>query len=274
VAKRRRTKKCPVCKLEIKADRLDSHIRSAHPDQDAAPKEKVRRRRVIPAFFWPALAVIAVVVVASAGIYYINQTSPEQEEINNHNPPVNETIYPTKYARMETTSGAITLELYGNETPNTVANFLSIANMGWYAGTIFHRVARGFVIQGGGFTQEGFPTGNLKPVPFGPLNLEISSKVKNWRGYIAMARTTDPNSATTQFFINLADNSVLLGPKTDSEGYAAFGKVIGGMDIVDGIAANTLTMTPQGSNEQSQPLTTEINKLVINGVIGMDTPSG
>jgi len=276
VAKKRNTKKCPVCKQDIKADRLDSHVRSVHGDQDPAPKKKGQAgRKAIPAFFWPALAIIAVVVVASVGIYYVNQPAPEEEEPADGNPPANNKIYPTKFARMDTSSGIITLELYGNETPDTVQNFINIANMGWYGGTIFHRVAKSFVIQGGGFTPEGFQTGTLKPVPFGPIKLEISQKVKNWRGYIAMARTSDPDSATTQFYINLIDNSANLGPGGYStDGYAAFGKVIGGMEVVDDIAANTLTMTPQGSSEQSTPLESQLTKLVINSVLIMETAGG
>jgi peptidyl-prolyl cis-trans isomerase A (cyclophilin A) len=214
-----------------------------------------------------------VVVVASVGIYYVNQASPEENgsNIDNNTPS---TLYATKYARIETSSGVFTVELYGNETPTTVQNFVNTANSGWYSGTIFHRVAKGFVIQGGGFTQEGFQQGNLKGVLFAPIKLEISQKVKNWPGTIAMARTTDPDSATTQFFINLADNSKSLGPGgVSTEGYAAFGKVISGMDVVDGIASNTLTQD-NGGGEMSSPLVSELPKLIINSVTIMDSSSG
>jgi cyclophilin family peptidyl-prolyl cis-trans isomerase len=275
VAKRRKTRRCPVCKLEIKADRLESHQKTAHPEQAPASKEKGRAwPKAIPAFFWPALAVIVVVVVASVGIYYINRPSPEEEGTSVDNTTPSETVYPTKYARIDTTSGMITLELYGNETPKTVENFKNIVNMGWYSGTIFHRVAKGFVIQGGGYSQDGFQQGNLKAVPFSPIKLEISQNVKNWRGYIAMARTGDPDSATTQFYINLADNSVKLGPGgVSTDGYAAFGKVISGMDVVDGIASNTLTQD-NGGGEQSVPIESQLFKLVINSVTTMDSASG
>jgi cyclophilin family peptidyl-prolyl cis-trans isomerase len=276
VAKRRKTRKCPVCKQEIKADRLESHLRTAHPAEAPLPKEKGRSgRKALPAILWPALAVIVVVVVASVGIYYIDKPSSEEEGTNIDNTTPSNSVYATKYARFTTASGVFTVELYGNETPNTVANFINIANMGWYSQTIFHRIAKSFVIQGGGFTQDGFQTNSLKVVPLSPIKLEINKNVKNWRSYIAMARTTDPDSATTQFFINLVDNSANLGPGGYStEGYAAFGKVISGMDVVDGIAANTLTQTPAGSQEQSSPLESQLPQLVINSVSILDTASG
>jgi peptidyl-prolyl cis-trans isomerase A (cyclophilin A) len=275
VAKRRRTRRCPTCKLEIKADRLESHMKTAHGDKDPVPVKKIRaNRRAVPPILWPAIAVIAVVVVASVGIYYLNRPSPEEPgtDIDNNFPPT-DGIFPTKYARIDTASGAITLELYGNETPKTVENFVNVANMGWYGGTIFHRVMKGFMIQGGGYTQEGFQQGqgNLKPTILQPIKLEISEKVKNWRGYIAMARTNDPNSATTQFFINLVDNSKNLGPGgVSTEGYAAFGKVIGGMDVVDSIASTIRVSGPPGG-EQSQPINDDIPKVVINSVTTMDS---
>jgi len=270
VAKRRRTRRCPVCKLEIKADRLESHMRSAHPDQTPKPAKKtMSARSALPGFIWPAVAVALVVVVAAVGIYYINRPSAEDEGTETNNNPA-DTIHPTKYARIDTTDGSITLELYGNETPKTVQNFIDIANTGWYGGTIFHRVYKGFMIQGGGYTQEGFKQGTTKGVPLPPISLEISPDVKNWRGYIAMARTDDPNSATTQFFINLVDNSANLGPGgVSTEGYAAFGKVIAGMNVVDDIATKT-PVKDNGYGEQSAP--TDFSRLVINGISTMDSP--
>jgi cyclophilin family peptidyl-prolyl cis-trans isomerase len=218
---------------------------------------------------WPAIAMAAIIIVAAVGIYYINRPPPENEGTGSGNNNTSDTIFPTKYARIDTTSGSITLALYGNETPKTVQNFIDVANQGWYGGTIFHRVMKTFMIQGGGFTLDGFQLGNQKGVPFPPISLETSPKVKNWRGYIAMARTNDPNSATTQFFINTVDNSANLGPGgVSAEGYAAFGKVIAGMDVVDAIA-NT-PVKASGTGEPSEP--TDFTKLMINGVSIMDSP--
>jgi cyclophilin family peptidyl-prolyl cis-trans isomerase len=276
VAKRRKTKKCPVCKVEIKADRIDSHMKTAHPG-NAAPEgiKGPSRPRKIPAVFWPALAVIAVVVVASVGIYYLNQPSPEEDGTDIVNPPPSSQAYPTNYARISTGSGDITVELYGNETPQTVQNFMKVANQSWYSGTIFHRVLKGFMIQGGGFTwDEASRQTQQKPTPYPPIKLEISPKINNWRGTIAMARTNVADSATTQFYINLVDNSQNLGPGGVSpEGYAAFGKVIRGMDVVDRIASDT-PVTGPADGEKSQPVNPQDPTLMINAITIMATAAG
>ncbi len=133
---------------------------------------------------------------------------------------------------METSLGAITIELFPSKAPATVKNFLSYADKGFYQGTIFHRVIPGFMIQGGGYTAalEEKTTGV-------PIRNEAGNGLKNNRGTIAMARTAYPDSATAQFFINVADNAGINWPQPDGYGYAVFGRVIAGMDVVDRIAA-------------------------------------
>lgn len=129
---------------------------------------------------------------------------------------------------MSTSMGDIKIELYDKEAPETVKNFLSYVNDKFYDGTIFHRVIPGFMIQGGGFTatMEQKPT---KP----PIKNEAGNGLKNTTGTIAMARTSVPDSATSQFFINVKDNDFLNRDKAqDGVGYAVFGKVIEGMDVV------------------------------------------
>lgn len=128
---------------------------------------------------------------------------------------------------MKTSVGTIELELYPDRAPATVANFLAYVRSGQYAGTIFHRVIDGFMIQGGGFD----PAMAQKPVGK-PIQNEAKNGLKNEAGSIAMARTGDPHSATAQFFINLVDNTALDYPSRDGWGYAVFGKVIAGMDVV------------------------------------------
>jgi cyclophilin family peptidyl-prolyl cis-trans isomerase len=130
-----------------------------------------------------------------------------------------------------TSLGTFTVELYADRAPITTANFLTYVREGFYDGTIFHRVLPGFVIQGGGFT----PAMSQKPTHAGIKN-EADNGVKNTRGTLSMARTADVNSATSQFFVNLSDN-VLLDHGTRDFGYAVFGEVIEGMDVVDTIAA-------------------------------------
>jgi peptidyl-prolyl cis-trans isomerase A (cyclophilin A) len=132
---------------------------------------------------------------------------------------------------METSLGKITIELFPQEAPETVKNFLSYVSDGFYEGTIFHRVIQGFMIQGGGFSAE------MKQKSTGkPIKNEAGNGLKNDRGTMAMARTADPDSATAQFFINLVNNERLNRPLPDGHGYAVFGKVVEGMDVADRIA--------------------------------------
>lgn len=129
-----------------------------------------------------------------------------------------------------TTMGDITIELMSEEAPITAKNFLDYVDAGFFDGTIFHRVIPGFVIQGGGFTADM----NQKQTN-APIKNEADNGVKNLRGTLSMARTSDINSATSQFFINLKDND-FLDHGTRDFGYAVFGKVVEGMDVVDKIA--------------------------------------
>ena len=133
---------------------------------------------------------------------------------------------------LETSMGDIKVELFQKEAPLSVKNFLDYANSGFYNGTVFHRVINGFMIQGGGFTPDMTPK---KTNP--PIKNEAANGLKNDRGTIAMARTMVADSATAQFFINVVNNNGLNRPSPDGHGYAVFGKVIDGMDVVDKIKA-------------------------------------
>jgi len=132
---------------------------------------------------------------------------------------------------LDTSLGRITVELYADEAPVTVENFLAYVDEGFFDGTIFHRVISGFVLQGGGLTEtmEEKPT---RP----PIRNEADNGLCNERGTLSMARTNEIHSATSQFFINLTDNA-FLDQSDDNFGYAVFGKVTDGMDVVDKIAA-------------------------------------
>jgi cyclophilin family peptidyl-prolyl cis-trans isomerase len=132
---------------------------------------------------------------------------------------------------LETSLGSITVELDAKNAPKSAENFLTYARDGFYNGTVFHRVIPGFMIQGGGFDASM----NQKPTR-APIENEAKNGLKNRRGTLAMARTNDPHSATAQFFINHADNLPLDYPSRDGWGYAVFGKVTAGMDVVDKIA--------------------------------------
>src|SRR5574337_956238 len=134
--------------------------------------------------------------------------------------------------RLATSMGDIVLQLDAAKAPKTVANFLSYVQDKHYDGTIFHRVIDGFMIQGGGFTADMVQKPTKAPIP-----LEASNGLKNDKYTIAMARTADPNSATAQFFINVKDNAMLNAPSPDGHGYAVFGKVVSGTEVVDKIKA-------------------------------------
>ncbi|MDP3810495.1 MAG: peptidylprolyl isomerase [Hydrogenophaga sp.] len=134
--------------------------------------------------------------------------------------------------KLTTSMGDIVLELYPDKAPKTVENFLQYVKDKHYDGTVFHRVIDGFMIQGGGFGADMQQKATRAAVA-----LEVSGGLKNNRGTIAMARTSNPNSATAQFFINLVDNANLNPPLPDGHGYAVFGKVVAGMDVVDKVRA-------------------------------------
>ena len=133
-------------------------------------------------------------------------------------------------ATMNTNMGTIKIELFPDKAPVTVKNFISYVNDSFYDGTIFHRVINNFMIQGGGF----LPDGTQKKTK-APITLESNNNLSNTVGTIAMARTNEPNSATSQFFINVKDNDFLNYKNDQNPGYAVFGKVVSGMDVVNAI---------------------------------------
>ena len=132
--------------------------------------------------------------------------------------------------KIQTNLGTITLELFDDKAPETVKNFLAYVEAGHYTGTIFHRVIDGFMVQGGGH----LPDLSQKPAENQVKN-EANNGLKNERGTVAMARTSDPHSASAQFFINVADNEFLNHKSETSQGwgYCVFGKVVDGMDVVE-----------------------------------------
>ena len=138
----------------------------------------------------------------------------------------------TKTVQMETSAGTIVIELDDAAAPLSAANFLAYAAKGHFDGTVFHRVIKGFMLQGGGFE----PGMKQKPTQE-PIKNEANNGLKNKRYTLAMARTSDPHSATAQFFINTVDNGFLdhTAPSAQGWGYAVFGRVVKGMDVVDAI---------------------------------------
>lgn len=187
-------------------------------EEPTAPEKKKSSKKTI--IFIIAIILLILII---GGFAYYKMTGNTIK--SNKNPQV----------LIKTSAGDITLELYPDKAPITVQNFLSYVNDGTYENTVFHRVIKGFMIQGGGFTTAG----QEKPTK-SPIKLESNNGLKNEAGTIAMARTNVPDSATNQFFINTVNND-FLNYATGNPGYAVFGKVISGMDVVSKIEASKTT---------------------------------
>jgi peptidyl-prolyl cis-trans isomerase A (cyclophilin A)/peptidyl-prolyl cis-trans isomerase B (cyclophilin B) len=159
---------------------------------------------------------------------------------------------PNPVVVIETSMGDITVELYPDKAPKSVENFLGYVKSGFYGGTVFHRVIKGFMIQGGGLTAD-----LQRKETRSPIVNEATNGLKNTRGTISMARTNDINSATSQFFINTVDNRMLdnRGQTPDAYGYAVFGKVIAGLDVVDKIEGVKTGRSGPYSDVPATPIT-------------------
>ena len=171
---------------------------------------------------------------------------------------------PKPRVRLETSYGPVVLELEPELAPATVANFLRYVKEGFYSGTIFHRVIPGFMIQGGGLKEDLIEKPTHAPIP-NEAPATFAAGLKNLRGTVAMARTDDPNSATSQFFISTADNASLdhRSPSAEGMGYCVFGRVVEGMDVVDGIA-NT------DADYNDKPKTAQVMKSVTEETFGVE----
>jgi len=162
--------------------------------------------------------------------------------------------------KLQTTEGDIRIELNAEKAPKTVANFLQYVKAGHYNGVVFHRVIDGFMIQTGGYDAKLNQRPTKPPIP-----LESHNGLSNVLGSVAMARTSDPNSATSQFFINVADNARLDGdPEDKASGYAVFGQVVEGMDVVDKIRA--VEVAPRSVHQHFPVKPVFINKALIEPV--------
>ena len=197
---------------------------------------------------------LIVIVTAVAVIFFLSPSDQNDQT----------TYYPQEdqmsLVTISTSAGDIHLELDAKNAPITVANFLQLAKDGYYNGTIFHRIIDGFMVQGGGLDE------NMAPKPTGtePIQNEANNGLKNDRGTLAMARTMDPHSATGQFFVNHKDNDFLNHTSETSQGwgYAVFGSVIDGMDIVDQIALSTTSTVGGYADAPLEP--TIINSVTVS----------
>ncbi|MDA9306798.1 peptidylprolyl isomerase [Gammaproteobacteria bacterium] len=197
---------------------------------------------------------LIVIVTAVAVIFFLSPSDQNDQT----------TYYPQEdqmsLVTISTSAGDIHLELDAENAPITVANFLQLAKDGYYNGTIFHRIIDGFMVQGGGLDE------NMAPKPTGtePIQNEANNGLKNDRGTLAMARTMDPHSATGQFFVNHKNNDFLNHTSETSQGwgYAVFGSVIDGMDIVDQIALSTTSTVGGYADAPLEPTT--INSVTVS----------
>ena len=162
---------------------------------------------------------------------------------------------------MKTGLGTVVIELEPEAAPKTVANFLDYVKSGHYEGTVFHRVIKGFMVQGGGFSGDMKEKASKAPIA-NEAEKALKAGVKNDRGTIAMARTPDPHSASAQFFINHGNNDNLNFPSRDGWGYVAFGKVVSGIEVIDKIAEVATTSKGPYQNVPQTPVVIEKITLV------------
>ena len=200
------------------------------------------------------ITVLIIIVTAVASIFFLPPI--DQKDQTEYHPEEDQMSLVT----ISTSAGDIHLELDADNAPITVANFLKLAEDGYYSGTIFHRIIDGFMVQGGGLDENMTP----KPTNTDPIQNEANNGLKNDRGSIAMARTMDPHSATGQFFINHKDNDFLNHTAETSQGwgYAVFGSVIDGMDVVDQIALSTTSTVGGYADAPLEP--TVINSVTVS----------
>ena len=200
------------------------------------------------------IAVLIIIVTSVASIFFLSPI--DQKDQTEYHPEEDQMSLVT----ISTSAGDIHLELDADNAPITVANFLKLAEDRYYSGTIFHRIIDGFMVQGGGLDENMTP----KPTNTDPIQNEANNGLKNDRGSIAMARTMDPHSATGQFFINHKDNDFLNHTSETSQGwgYAVFGSVIDGMDVVDQIALSTTSTVGGYADAPLEP--TVINSVTVS----------
>ena len=200
------------------------------------------------------IAVLIIIVTAVASIFFLSPI--DQKDQTEYHPEEDQMSLVT----ISTSAGDIHLELDADNAPITVANFLKLAEDGYYSDTISHRIIDGFMVQGGGLDENMTP----KPTNTDPIQNEANNGLKNDRGSIAMARTMDPHSATGQFFINHKDNDFLNHTAETSQGwgYAVFGSVIDGMDVVDQIALSTTSTVGGYADAPLEP--TVINSVTVS----------
>ena len=202
------------------------------------------------------IVIIFIAIVAIAAVYLFSGSGDDGNGFDGNGDGGNGVVG-NPIAIIDTSMGTIKVELYEDKVPNTCENFINYANDGFYDGLVFHRVIDDFMIQGGGF----YPNGTKKDTN-DPIDLEINEEVRHVDGAIAMARTNDPNSATSQFFIDHGSQPQLEPGGVDPNGYAVFGVVIEGIEVVRAIASLDPEQTTTKDGMQNWP----IEDVIINSI--------
>lgn len=197
-------------------------------------------------------------------VLFLAMLSNAQQDSTKKNVALAKVAKPNPIVAMKTSLGTIKIELFEDKAPITVHNFLTYVDEKFYDSTVFHRVIKGFMIQGGGF-QATDPIRQKKT--HAPIKNESANGLKNTRGTLAMARTNDPNSATSQFFINVVDNNSLNRGAADPSGYAVFGKVIEGMEVVDKIRDVKTGMAPTIALSDDKEVPTRFQDVPLTKVV-------
>ena len=208
-----------------------------------------------------SIVVVLAIAVIIAGVYFIGGFSSNNEPVTPTATPNPTPATENTKVLLKTSMGDITIQLFDNK-PVTTQNFLKLVALGKYDNTVFHRILKDFMIQGGVLNKKG----ELIDAKWPSINDEIGSDNHNYQYTIAMAKTNDPNSATTSFFINAEDNSEIVYPSDDrfDDIYTAFGKVIEGQDVVDAISKVPVTKNSQGETSQPTQTVTLISAKIIS----------
>ena len=233
---------------------------SASPKTRKKVKQQIKQRSSRRGLYILGIIILLTVIGVGLYVYASSQTGPSPPSSSTSTVGANGIVY----AKINTSKGMIVVELYRNSAPKTVDNFVSLANQGFYNNLVWHRIKQGFVIQsgdpntrnGGGDRTTWGQGGSSQTVP-----LEIDSSLHNNVGYLGMARSSDPNSGSSQFYINLANNNSLDGS------YTVFGKVISGMDV-----AYALGNLPTTTQYSSEPQPADPSSAMLLGVTISNTP--
>lgn len=257
-----------MCGRPVRTARMEGHMRKAHPPEPPASRRSAGPSLRLPSRGRLVAAAVVLILVSSGAAYYLLRDRIASEPAPPPGAMTDSRTIPTAYVSLETDSGGILLALYGNATPVTVRHFLGLASSEFYNGTIFHIAVKDQFIAGGGYLSNlsqkvialNATGGKIPSIP-----LEINPVLKNVAGTVGMLHNaTDPDTAVSEFYINLADNPS-LDKSADGPGFSVFGRVLSGMEVAQGIGNLTTSdqVTPGGKTLGHVP----VKHVLINHVV-------